>query len=107
MIQQHQIAQASFDVRRKAKLCRVHEDKFGRLWIETPEPTKDNRVILYLENGILCVSVDTGEQCKANEIGKHCCRHVFAANRRKEINKKFRASLARTLAQKRSQAQAA
>jgi hypothetical protein len=107
MIQHSQVRQASFEVRRKAKLCRVHEDRFGRLWVETPEWFKDNRVVLFFDHGILCVSVETGELCKANEFGHHCCRHIYAADRRREINKKFRASLRRTLARKRLMRKAA
>src|SRR5262249_41098571 len=101
MFQPPQIAQASFDVRRRAKLCRVRE-KSGRFFVKTPEPDKDDRVVLFINEGILCFSSDTGEQCKANEIGKHCCRHVYAASRRREINRKFRATIARKKLDKRA-----
>lgn len=102
MFTKSQIADASFDVRRRAKLCRTHEEG-NRVWVETPEFDKDNRVVEFYPFGIMCVSTDTGEQCKANEVGKHCCRHVFAANRRKEINAKRR----RTLAMKKQESRAA
>jgi len=41
-----------------------------------------------------CFSVEDGTQCPANTFGNVCC-HAFAADRRKNINKKRRATLAR------------
>lgn len=93
MIQKSQIAQASFDVRHKAKFCHTHE-RGNQVDVHPFDETKDRRIVLFLTEGILCFSTD-GVSCEANWHGKHCCYHVFAANRRKEINKKRRDTIAR------------
>lgn len=93
MIQQSQISEASFDVRRKAKFCRTRE-RGNKVYVNPFDETKDRRIVLFLTEGILCFSVD-GVACEANWHGRHCCYHIFAANRRKEINKKRRDTIAR------------
>lgn len=98
MIQQSQIKTASFDVRRKAKACEVHEVNQTTVYVLPHDETKNRRAVIWLPNGILCVSVD-GVECEANGF-KNVCYHAFAANRRREINAKRR----RTLAMKREAA---
>lgn len=93
MIQYSQIAKASFEVRRRAKECHAHE-RGNKVYVGPFDQTKDRRIVLFLTEGILCFSTD-GVSCEANWHGKHCCYHVFAANRRKEINKKRRDTIAR------------
>jgi hypothetical protein len=98
MIQYSQIATASFDVRRKAKTCRASE-RGNKVYVAPLDESKDRRIVLFLTEGVLCFSTD-GVACEANWHGRYCCYHVFAANRRREINAKLR----RTLASKRLQA---
>lgn len=98
MIQESQIREASFDVRRKAKFCRAHE-RGNKVYVEPFDQTKERRIVLFLTEGILCFTTD-GVSCEANWHGRYCCYHVMAAHRRREINAKRR----RTLALKRRRA---
>ena len=95
MFRPSQIDEASFEVRLKAKACECHEVDPKTVYVIPRDDSKDRRAVIWLLEGILCVSTDTGEICKANEIGNHCCYHVFAANRRREINAKRRATIRR------------
>lgn len=100
MIQPSQIKEASFDVRRKAKFCRTHEHG-NQVDVMPFDESKDRRIVLFLTEGILCFSTD-GVACEANWHGRYCCYHVFAANRRREINAKRRATIARKRSEKRA-----
>lgn len=92
MIQKSQISQASFDVRRKAKQCHAYE-RGDRVYVVPFDETKETRIVMFLTEGIMCFSTD-GVACEANWHGKRCCYHVFAANRRRDINAKRRRTLA-------------
>ena len=92
MIQPSQIKQANFDVRRKAKFCHAYERGI-RVYVIPFDDSKESRIVMFLTEGIMCFSTD-GVSCEANWHGKHCCYHVSAANRRREINAKRRATLA-------------
>lgn len=100
MIQQSQIKQASFDVRRKSKFCHSYE-RGDQVFVVPFDETKDRRIVLFLTEGILCFSTD-GVFCEANFRGKRCCYHVLAAHKRREINKKRRATLARKRQERRA-----
>ena len=93
MIRYSQIDEASLEVRRKAKQCHAHE-RGNKVFVLPFDETKDRRIVLFLTEGILCFSTD-GVSCEANWHGRHCCYHVLAANRRREINAKRRATLRR------------
>jgi hypothetical protein len=91
MIQVSDIQAASFPVRLKAKATRTRELD-NCVYVMPLDESKDRRAVIFLAEGILCVSTD-GEQCKANEFG-NCCYHALAASRRREINRKRRATMA-------------
>jgi len=95
MIDYSQISEASFDVRRKAKHCRARQVE-NAVYVLPLDPAKERRVVVFLNEGIICVSTD-GVQCEANSF-RNVCYHAVAAQRRKEINAKRR----RTLAQRRA-----
>lgn len=57
------------------------------------EAEKDDRAVLFNGNTLECFSAETGSQCEANQF-KGPCAHAWAALRRKEINKKSRATRA-------------
>lgn len=92
MIQKSQIAQASFEVRQKSKQCHAFE-RGNEVYVIPFDQTKEARIVMFLTEGIMCVSVD-GVMCEANWKGKRCCYHVCAANRRREINAKRRQTIA-------------
>lgn len=93
MIQPSQIKQASFEVRQKAKFCHAYE-RGNKVYVVPFDATKDRRIVLFLSEGILCFSTD-GVFCEANFRGKQCCYHILAASRRRDINAKRRATIAR------------
>ena len=94
MIRSAQIDEASFGVRLKAKACECHEVDERTVYVIPHDRTKDRRAVIWLLEGILCVSATTGEPCEANDHRKYCY-HAVAANRRREINAKRRATLNR------------
>lgn len=100
MIQVSDINSASFDVRRRAKQCHAHGCG-NAVYILPFDESKERRAVVFLNEGILCVATD-GVACPANDHAL-VCYHVFAANRRKQINAKRR----RTLAMKKQEAKAA
>ena len=87
MIKHSQISEASFEVRLKAKKCHAFE-RGNEVYVIPFDQTKDARVVIFLTEGILCVSVD-GVTCKANEFKTACYHSVAAANRRR-INSRRR-----------------
>lgn len=92
MITHSQVSQASFEVRLKAKKCHAFE-RGNEVYVIPFDQTKDARIVMFLTEEIMCVSVD-GVMCEANFKGKRCCYHVFAAKRRKDINARRRRTLA-------------
>jgi hypothetical protein len=90
MIQISDIQTASFPVRLKAKATRTRELD-NCVYVMPLDESKDRRAVIFLAEGILCVSTD-GEQCKANEFS-NVCYHCVAAHRRKQINAKRRATI--------------
>lgn len=102
MIHESDIPSASFDVRRKAKATRAFER--GNVVLVVPnDESKVFREVHFLQGGwILCVDAGTGEPCEANSKGKRVCYHAFSAHRRREINAKRRATLARKRQEKRA-----
>jgi len=97
MIQASALNSASFEIRRKAKACHAHE-RGNKVYVLPFDESKDRRIVLFLEVGILCFSTD-GTACEANSF-RSVCYHVLSAVRRREINRKRRATIQR----KRSQA---
>ena len=92
MIKHSQVSEASFEVRLKAKKCHAFE-RGNEVYVIPFDQTKDARIVIFLTEGIICVSVD-GVMCDANWKGHRCCYHVYAAKRRKDINAKRRATIA-------------
>lgn len=92
MITHSQVSEASFEVRLKAKKCHAFE-RGNEVYVIPFDQTKDARIVIFLTEGIMCVSVD-GVCCEANFKGHRCCYHVFSAARRRRINAKRRATLA-------------
>src|SRR5690349_15858820 len=95
MIHESKIPEASFDVRLKAKDTRAFER--GNVVLVVPnDETKVFREVHFLSGGwVLCVDAWTRKPCKANEVGHHCCYHIYSAKRRKDINAKRRETLRR------------
>lgn len=94
MIQPSELKFASAEVIARAKLCRAYE-RGNQVYVKPQIPMKENRIVIFLREGILCVATD-GEACPANDHGRYCY-HTLAANRRREINKKSRATRAKNL----------
>ena len=92
MIRLNQITNASFDIRRKAKQVSAREVE-NAVYIIPHDEKKDRRAVIFLPDGIICVSTD-GVACPANDFG-NVCYHVLAAARRREINRKRRETLRR------------
>ena len=92
MIKHSQVSEASFEVRLKAKKCHAFE-RGNEVYVIPFDQTKDARIVMFLTEGIMCVSAD-GVMCPANWQGKRVCYHVIAAKRRRDINAKRRATLA-------------
>lgn len=92
MITYPQVEQASFEVRLKARRCHAFE-RGDKVVVIPFDQTKESRIVMFLTEGILCFSSD-GVSCEANWHGKHCCYHVFSADRRRRINAKRRATIA-------------
>lgn len=92
MITHSQVSEASFEVRLKAKKCHAFE-RGNEVYVIPFDPAKDSRIVMFLTEGIMCVSVD-GVMCEANRKGHRACYHVMAAKRRKEINAKRRNTIA-------------
>jgi hypothetical protein len=95
MIHESKIPEASFDVRLKAKDTRAFE-RGNVVFVVPDDESKVFREVHFLSGGwVLCVDAWTKEPCKANEVGKRCCYHIFSAKHRKDINAKRRATLVR------------
>ena len=92
MIQESELKFASDDVIARAKKCRTNE-RGDHVYVDPQIPMKEQRIVLFLREGILCIATD-GVACPANDHGKYCY-HAYAAKRRKDINKKRRATIAR------------
>lgn len=92
MIARSQIKNVSDYVRERAK--NFHCFERGVVVYVRTEPYKVDRGVFFEGQRVACYSVETGEACKANEFGT-VCSHAFAALRRKEINKKSRATRAK------------
>ena len=60
MIRPSQIDEASFEVRLKAKACECHEVDNHTVYVIPHDQTKDRRAVIWLLEGILCVSTDGG-----------------------------------------------
>lgn len=90
MITHSQISEASFEVRLKAKKCHAFE-RGNEVYVIPFDQTKDARIVIFLTEGIMCVSVD-GVMCKANEF-KTVCYHCVAAVNRRRINAKRRKTI--------------
>lgn len=92
MITHSQVSEASFEVRLKAKKCHAFE-RGNEVYVIPFDQSKEARIVIFLTEGIMCVSVD-GVMCNANFKGHRCCYHVFCADRRRKINAKRRATIA-------------
>lgn len=92
MIARSQIASASEEVRARAKHFHCYER--GVVVYVRTEPYKHDRGVFFEGQRVSCYSAETGEECPANTFGNVCC-HTFAADRRKRINSKRRATIAR------------
>lgn len=92
MITHAQVSEASFEVRLKAKKCHAFE-RGNEVYVIPFDQTKEARIVIFLTEGVMCVSVD-GVMCEANWKGRRCCYHVMAAKRRRDINAKRRRTLA-------------
>lgn len=92
MITHSQISEASFEVRLKAKKCHAFE-RGNEVYVIPFDQTKEARIVIFLTEGIMCVSVE-GVMCEANWKGHRPCYHVIAAKRRRDINAKRRRTLA-------------
>lgn len=92
MISRQQIKNASPEVIKRSK--NFHCFERGVVVYVRTEPYKVDRGVFFEGQRVACYSVETGEACKANEFGT-VCSHAFAADRRKQINKKSRATRAR------------
>lgn len=92
MILRSEIKFASPEVRARARKFRCFE-RGSRVYVMT-EPEKDDRGVFFEGPKVECFSVEDGTQCPANSFKTVCC-HAFAADRRKRINAKRRATLAR------------
>lgn len=91
MITHSQVSEASFEVRLKAKKCHAFE-RGNEVFVIPFDKTKDARIVMFLTEGIICVSVD-GVMCQANWHGR-TCYHTQAARRRRDINAKRRRTVA-------------
>ena len=93
MIHASQIDEASAPVKERAKHTRAFER--GNCVLVAPhDEEKDLRLVEFLPRQmVLCVAFETGEPCGANDHGRYCY-HTVAAKRRREINRKRRATLA-------------
>lgn len=92
MILASDIKGASFDVRRKAKATRAFE-RGDHVLVAPHDAEKALRVVSFLPTGyVLCCNATTGEQCEANSF-RVVCYHAVAADRRREINAKRRATI--------------
>lgn len=92
MIARSQIKSASDEVRARAKTFRCFER--GVVVYVRTEPYKVDRGVFFEGQRVACYSVETGAMCEANTFGT-VCSHAYAADRRKQINKKSRATRAR------------
>lgn len=92
MILRSDIKFASEEVRSRAKKFRAFE-RGDRVYVMTEEG-KHDRGVFFEGPKVECFSVEDGTQCPANSFKTVCC-HAFAADRRKRINAKRRATLAR------------
>jgi hypothetical protein len=94
MIRRGDIINASFDVRRRAKQARAFE-RGDHVLVVPFDKSKVMRCVSFMPNGqVLCQAYETGEICEANSY-QNICYHAFSANRRREINKKRRQTLAK------------
>lgn len=94
MIHQSQIKEASFDVRLKAKRTRAFERGSVVLVVPHDESKAFREVVFLSGGGVLCFDAATSEPCQANSIGKRVCYHVLSAWKRREANRKRRATIA-------------
>lgn len=92
MIARSQIKDASDEVRARAK--KFHCFERGVVVYVRTEPEKHDRGVFFEGQRVACYSVEIGDTCAANTFGNVCC-HAFAADRRKRINSKRRATIAR------------
>jgi hypothetical protein len=90
MITTHAIKQASDAVRAKALRTRAFQ-RGNRVLVAPRDAGKALRLVEFNGNTVTCVAFETGEACPANEHGRYCY-HALAALRRKEINRKARAT---------------
>lgn len=92
MVHASDIDAASFEVRRKAKQTRAFER--GPCVLVVPkDENKAMRYVTFLPHGgVTCVDAVLGDPCEANSR-QLICYHSFSAKRRREINKKLRATI--------------
>lgn len=68
MIQQDTLKFASPDVVKRAKKCKTNE-RGNQVYVDPKVPMKDIRIVLFLDEGILCIATD-GVACPANDHGR-------------------------------------
>ena len=97
MIRKSEINSASFDVRRRAKATRAFE-RGDHVLVAPHDEKKVLRVVTFMPNGqVMCQAYESGIECEANSH-QRVCYHVFSAARRREINRKRRATIKRKAA---------
>ena len=93
MITINQLKEASFDVRQRAKRTKTFQ-RFSYVLVAPHDESKALRLVTFNGETIICAEFGTGKPCEANDHGRPCY-HALAANRRREINEKRRATLRR------------
>ena len=92
MILLSDIADASFNVRRRAKQTRAFE-RGEHVLVVPLDDKKQFRLVSFLPNEfVICTAYETGEACEANAFGR-VCYHAVAGHKRREINRKRRETL--------------
>ncbi len=79
MVTLHKIANASENVKRRAKTCFVKRLTPNSFRVTPRQYPKSRRLVLFLDDAtVLCLDQNTGDSCPANQFGV-ACAHVYRA----------------------------